>query len=563
MGLRPGDRRAARDRGLSCVRQGAAVRRQGLRADGHVRERRHPASLSRSDRGRQRRRGHGVEADGEAAKVTFTVDDEGQPIHTDAEVEIRPRLFLEGNFFLDLSPGSPSAPELASGDDIPITQTATAVQLDEVLTALQAPQRRGLQRLLEGYGTALTYEPTASDDVDQDLSVRGETAAESLNDAFRYGGDAGRGTTIVNTALLGENPHDLSGFIRGFGQTFGKLAARETELRDLITNFNVFTGALAAESANLSRTVEELAPTLEEARPSLAALSDALPAVRTLAIESQPAIEELPATIAAGDPWLRQARKLVGDRELGGLARLLRDAAPGSRRRPTRRSTSSGSRRCSRSAPLACWCRPAMWWSTTASAPDSRTTTNSSMPWSTSTASFRALTATVVRPIPVRRRPDLVQGVVPGACGQRDQLLEPDRGPDGLQPVVPGARPPFRPDVRARRTRSPTSTDRRAPSARPTSPRSHETRDPRTPARLHRDHCVVRRGPARHRLHPLPAAAAVPVLDPVPRRRPLRAQGGAVERSGGHPGPGPDGQHRRRSRRAISPRSSSSTAGPS
>ena len=91
----------------------------------------------------------------------------------------------------------------------------------------------------------------------------------------------------------------------------------------------MFTGALAAESANLSRTVEELAPTLEEARPSLAALSDALPAVRTLAIESQPAIEELPATIAAGDPWLRQARKLVGDRELGGLARLLRDAAPG------------------------------------------------------------------------------------------------------------------------------------------------------------------------------------------------------------------------------------------
>ena len=50
--------RAARDRRLSRVRQGAAVRRQGLRADGDVRERRHPArDLSRSDRGRQRRRG--------------------------------------------------------------------------------------------------------------------------------------------------------------------------------------------------------------------------------------------------------------------------------------------------------------------------------------------------------------------------------------------------------------------------------------------------------------------------------------------------------------------------
>ena len=48
------------------------------------------------------------------------------------------------------SPGSPSAAELDDGGEIPITQTATAVQLDEVLTALQEPQRRGLQRLLDG-----------------------------------------------------------------------------------------------------------------------------------------------------------------------------------------------------------------------------------------------------------------------------------------------------------------------------------------------------------------------------------------------------------------------------
>ena len=74
-----------------------------------------------------------VEPAGDAAKVTFTVSEEGQPIHTDAEIEIRPRLFLEGNFFLDVRPGSPSAPELEDGGEIPITQTATAVQLDEVL----------------------------------------------------------------------------------------------------------------------------------------------------------------------------------------------------------------------------------------------------------------------------------------------------------------------------------------------------------------------------------------------------------------------------------------------
>jgi phospholipid/cholesterol/gamma-HCH transport system substrate-binding protein len=270
-----------------------------------------------------------VEAEGEAAKVTFTVDDGGQPIHADASVEIRPRLFLEGNFFLDVDPGSPGAPELDNGGNIPITQTATAVQLDEVLTALQAPDRRGLQRLLTGYGTALTYEPTAADDVDQDTSVHGESAAESLNDAFRYGGPAGRGTAIVNTALLGERPHDLSGFIRDFGEVFAKLSSRERDLAELITNFNVFSGALAAESQNLADTVSELAPTLEQTRPSLARLSDALPPLRRLAIELRPGVQELPATIAAGTPWLDQSRLLLRSSELGGLARLLRDTAPG------------------------------------------------------------------------------------------------------------------------------------------------------------------------------------------------------------------------------------------
>ena len=51
-----------------------------------------------------------VEADGDNAKVTFTVDSEGLPIHDDARITIRPRLFLGGNYFLDLRPGSPSAP---------------------------------------------------------------------------------------------------------------------------------------------------------------------------------------------------------------------------------------------------------------------------------------------------------------------------------------------------------------------------------------------------------------------------------------------------------------------
>src|SRR3954463_9490274 len=51
------------------------------------------------------------EGDG-AAKVTMELKKKGRPIHRDATVKVRTRIFLEGNFFVDLSPGSPSAPDM-------------------------------------------------------------------------------------------------------------------------------------------------------------------------------------------------------------------------------------------------------------------------------------------------------------------------------------------------------------------------------------------------------------------------------------------------------------------
>ena len=49
-----------------------------------------------------------IEDEGEgAAMVTMEMKDAGLPIKEDAELKIRPRIFLEGNFFVDLEPGSP------------------------------------------------------------------------------------------------------------------------------------------------------------------------------------------------------------------------------------------------------------------------------------------------------------------------------------------------------------------------------------------------------------------------------------------------------------------------
>jgi phospholipid/cholesterol/gamma-HCH transport system substrate-binding protein len=270
-----------------------------------------------------------TERDGDATTVTFTVEGKGRPVHDDAFAAIRPRIFLEGNFFIDLAPGSPSAPELGSGDTIPVSRTSTWVQIDEVLTALQAPVRADLGHLLESYGTALTSKPTAAEDATQEPEVRGKSAGEALNGAFHYGGDAGRYSAQVTNALLGTQPHDLSRLIAGTGRTFAALAKNEDDLKGLIVNFDVFTGALAAQSANLSTTVNRLAPTLKNFHSSLVSLNKALPPLRAWAIEMTPAVAELPAVIKAGKPWLAQARPLLSGKEAGGTAKLLREATPG------------------------------------------------------------------------------------------------------------------------------------------------------------------------------------------------------------------------------------------
>jgi ABC-type transporter Mla subunit MlaD len=271
----------------------------------------------------------GSERDGNSTTISFTVSGSGRPIHDDAFAAIRPRIFLEGNFFVDLDPGSPSAPDLDSGGTIPISRTSTAVQLDEIFSALQSPVRADLSRFLEGYGTAFTHVPSAEEDLTQLPEVQGLTGAEALNNVFKYGGDAGRYSAQVTNAFLGTEQRDLSRLVASAGRSFGALASNESDLQGLIDNFNVFTGALAAQSANLSTTVRLLDPTLRTAKASFVSLNRTLPPLRTYATQLTPAVAELPGLISASKPWLAQARPFLSGKEGGGVAKLLAESTPG------------------------------------------------------------------------------------------------------------------------------------------------------------------------------------------------------------------------------------------
>jgi phospholipid/cholesterol/gamma-HCH transport system substrate-binding protein len=269
-----------------------------------------------------------VSRDGRTGLVSMEIESRGLPIHADATLKIRPRLFLEGNWFIDLQPGSPSARTLSSGATIPVTQTSDPVQLDQVLDALNTDTRANLQNFLAGYGDALTRKPTAAEDAEQDPDVRGLNAAQALNKAYHRGPAALRGSAIVNQAVTGVEPHDLSQLIASIGKVTAALNVHEQDLSELIGNFNTFFHSFATQASSLTATVALLPSSLRNIDRAFASLDAAFPSIRSFATAIIPGVKQTPATIEAALPWIEQVQASLAPSELGGVAKGLVVATP-------------------------------------------------------------------------------------------------------------------------------------------------------------------------------------------------------------------------------------------
>jgi virulence factor Mce-like protein len=258
----------------------------------------------------------------QAAVVTMSIDDNGLPLHKDTTFAIRPRIFLEGNFFVDVHPGTPEAPVAPDGYTFPIQNGVEPVQLDQVLTGLQADTRHNLQILLNQYGTAV------------------KQGGPSYNASVRYWLPAYKYSAIVSHDLLGLQPHDLSNFIDAGGTVSAALDNNPANLKSLVTDFNTTAHSFAVQQANLQRAVAELPQTLAVAIPAFNAVNTAIcsgPAgpppcspgpVPTLANALIPGVKSTGPMVDASLPFLNQLRLLVQPSELQGLAKDLTVTIP-------------------------------------------------------------------------------------------------------------------------------------------------------------------------------------------------------------------------------------------
>jgi phospholipid/cholesterol/gamma-HCH transport system substrate-binding protein len=245
-----------------------------------------------------------------AASVSMTIQPNGLPLHDDATFAIRPRTFLEGNFFVDVSPGTPSAPVAPSGHTFPIQQGVEAVQFDQVLTSLQSNTRQNLQTLLQQFGIAV------------------KQGGPAYNRSISYWLPAYKYSSIVAHDALGLQPNDLANYIAAQGPVAGAFDMHPANLENLITDFNTTAGAFASQNVALERTVAELPKTLAASMPAFHALNAAFPPLEQLASTLIPGVKSTPAMVHASLPFVTQLNDLVQPSELRGLVADLRPTIP-------------------------------------------------------------------------------------------------------------------------------------------------------------------------------------------------------------------------------------------
>ena len=262
-----------------------------------------------------------VEREGDDVRAELILS-EDHVLHSDARVAMRPHTLFEGSNFVDVSPGSPSAPVLDEGSTIPIEQTSNYVTLDEALRVLRPEIRTSLKDLAEVGSKTLRGDAVAG--VQRTLRE-----APGLTKALAPAARAAQGTTRS----------ELTGTIQGFSRTVDEVAEREDDLIPIAERASRTVSGLTVDGARpLDEALVALPETLRELQATAPIATDLVDRLDRLAVAVTPALPEL--ALAARDavpvlddaipvlyratPIIRDARQLATrlGRAKGGLEEM-------------------------------------------------------------------------------------------------------------------------------------------------------------------------------------------------------------------------------------------------
>ena len=212
-------------------------------------------------------------------------------------------------------PGSPSAGEPRRRRHRADHQTVDrGARCPRSCPCCRRDTRGDLQTLLREYGT----------------EALGKGGAEALNGTIPYFEPAYRlhGAHQRRAAGRAADARPAARAARPDARVRRRSPTTRRRCEDLVTDLNTTAGALARQDDALAASVPALRDTLRVGYPALGELNDALPTLRAFSIEALPGVRSSVPTLDAAIPWIVQARGLVREDELQGLAADLRQAVP-------------------------------------------------------------------------------------------------------------------------------------------------------------------------------------------------------------------------------------------
>jgi len=247
-----------------------------------------------------------VERRGDDVRVALVLDHD-LTLHRDATAAMRPHTLFEGSNFVDLSPGSPTAPTVDDGATIPLAQTRNYVTLDKALRVLRPDIRENLRTLADVGSRTLRDE-----------------AVTGLQQTLRSAPPLMQDLAPATRAMRGTHGDELAGAVRGLSVTVDALQSREQDLAPLVSRTNQTAAALTVDDAQpLDATLAALPPALRELSTSAPALTGVVQRSERLARGLTPALPDLTAGLREGTPVVRrtipvarQATPLVRDARL-------------------------------------------------------------------------------------------------------------------------------------------------------------------------------------------------------------------------------------------------------
>jgi phospholipid/cholesterol/gamma-HCH transport system substrate-binding protein len=238
------------------------------------------------------------------ALVKLRLDAKYGHIHPDATLLLRPKTALK-DMVAELDPGT-RGKELKDGDTLGVGNTQPDVNLDEILTGLDADTRAALVSLVQGGGQAL------GEGNGRNLSAtlkRFEPLSRHADEAAKY------------VAQRRVKLRRLMGNLSLIAQELGD---RDDDLRQFVNSSAAVFRHFSAQNDNLGKTLELLPGTLQKADTNLAKLDTLASTLQTGLKKLKLSAKALGTTLKQSRPFLKETTPVIEN----SIRPFARDAQP-------------------------------------------------------------------------------------------------------------------------------------------------------------------------------------------------------------------------------------------